>query len=128
MGFTVEGVCKCGFRTDHLNLGGGMASHGTVATFPGHCRECQDLILINIYSAPLACGRCGSEGVVCYSRKREQGVASAFDWGDSTLEDKNYPCPKCGVQVMFASPSHRQLARQSTKIDQETRIKYNQTQ
>jgi Zn finger protein HypA/HybF involved in hydrogenase expression len=96
MGTSVSFSCECGFKGYSL-IGGGRMTFREVNLFPAYCERCKDVVEINLY-ADLKCPKC-AEPVVPYTDRSllgSPGDRNVVNWGDLTLTNGAYKCPKCG--------------------------------
>jgi hypothetical protein len=59
MGQLVEAHCLCGYRSDLLAFGAGMATFTTSCSAPASCPNCQAVVDLDYLAADRGCPRCG---------------------------------------------------------------------
>ena len=105
--------CSCGFQSDILSIGGGMATFKEVCEIPFYCDECEKIISVTIRNEEGIkennhCPKC-KKPIKYYGEIREdnfeEGVEYIFDWKINEgkryfLQDKPYYCPKCKKEEM----------------------------
>ena len=99
MGTSTDAHCfACGYDT-FLTLGAGRANHLTHAAWPVSCKDCAAITTANFKQKPLNCQECRSGNVVPMTdRGQWQGDGKNNErWGELTLTDGHYLCPKCGA-------------------------------
>jgi Zn finger protein HypA/HybF involved in hydrogenase expression len=97
--------CDCGFRTE-LMIGGGTGLFASLAMFPGFCRQCRQLVPLNLAAMPITCSLCKTGDVTAYDDESLQGkpganVIASWDFTEKigrvvALTDGTYLCPTCG--------------------------------
>ncbi len=78
-------------------LGGGMRNYATFAAWPVSCAACSAITTANFKQTPLTCLECASGNVLPISDPLQwKGDGHVIErWGDLTLTDGHYRCPKC---------------------------------
>ncbi|MFC2172120.1 hypothetical protein ACFLU6_05750 [Acidobacteriota bacterium] len=104
MGGIVKAQCQCGYEREML-LGGGMSNFTTHCNFPAYCRDCEDLVEVNLLQKKTSCPKCKGRDITPYdddSMCQEKGEP-VFSWnvqeelgGELILTDGRYLCPNCG--------------------------------
>jgi hypothetical protein len=106
MGHTSDAHCfACGYDKP-LPLGAAMTNHAEHAAWPVTCRSCSAVTTANFKQSPLTCLECGSTDVLPFTdRTLWKGDGKQSDmWGDLTLTDGHYRCPKCrALELRFGS-------------------------
>ncbi len=96
MGSQVKALCQCGVESEVL-IGGGKLNFRKVQYFPCQCKNCKDVVQVNLKSRKLKCPNC-KEVVIPYNHSALVGVvgnkiiAQSFD---DILTNGTYQCPKC---------------------------------
>ena len=82
---------NCGYRVQHLRLGG--VSPG----WPVSCNRCKAATTANIDNPPLTCIECQSTDVLPFNDATLwKGDGEVTDrWGELYLTNGHYRCPKC---------------------------------
>jgi hypothetical protein len=97
MGHISSAVCHgCGYEARAV-IGNSRANFRTVATFPVSCNVCKAVTSANFMKTPLTCDRCAKPDVVPFTDTsvwKGDGIPDE-QWGDLTLTDGHYKCPKC---------------------------------
>lgn len=98
MGHTIDATCTCGFDARDLMIGGGMRDHTTNCSYPAICKGCHDIVTVNLLDAAPSCSECEGTEVTAYNRPELLMTLGrpVSNWGDLTLTDGKYLCPKCG--------------------------------
>jgi hypothetical protein len=75
-----------------------MDNHTTYAAWPVTCESCSAVTTANFKQSPLVCGKCnGSKAVPITDSREWMGDGEVIvNWGELTLTDGRYRCPKCG--------------------------------
>ncbi len=97
MGHLSDAHCfACGYDTV-LALGSGRADVATYAAWPISCKVCAAVTTANFEQEPLTCQGCHSTDVLPFTDPSIwKGDGEENDrWGDLTLTDGHYRCPKC---------------------------------
>lgn len=97
MGSQVIAICQCGLRREIL-IGGGMLNFKYINFFPCLCENCNDVVQVNLKNQELTCPNCNKQNLSPYNAKHligEQGNSEVSKWGDNTLTNGTYKCPKC---------------------------------
>lgn len=97
MGSQVIAVCRCGVNTK-IAIGGGRTSYKTLEYFPGFCRNCKDVIQLNLKDKFPVCNLCMREIAIPYNDPRLIGVVGKKEVSRSygnILTDGSYLCPSC---------------------------------
>lgn len=97
MGFSCKARCSsCGYDVT-LMLGAGKSNHTTFAAWPVSCKACKAVTTANYKQKPLACEMCHDADVLqIHDRALWAGNGTiSLTWGDLTLSDGHYTCPKC---------------------------------
>ena len=105
MGSSVMAICPCGVEAE-IMIGGGMMNHETCCLFPCCCDNCNSLIETNVLKK-LRCPNCRSVKLFPYTDPRlmgEKGEYEVVQWGDRTLTNGTYKCPKCEQMTLRFSP------------------------
>jgi DNA-directed RNA polymerase subunit RPC12/RpoP len=106
LGTSTDAHCfACGYDT-FLMLGGSMANHATYAAWPVSCTVCSAITTANFKQSPLVCQECKSNNVIPvidpHVWKGDGGIIER--WGDLTLTDEHYRCPKCSeLELRFGT-------------------------
>jgi hypothetical protein len=98
MGTSTDAHCfACGYDA-FLRLGGGMANHTWYAAWSVSWRKCSAITTANYKQSPLVCESCESTEVVPMADPavRKGGGKAVERWGELTLTDGEYRCPRCG--------------------------------
>ena len=98
VGTSTDAHCfACGYDT-FLMLGGGMTNHTTYAAWPVTCPACSAITTANYKQSPLICQKCEASNVTPIADPQLwKGDGNAIEtWGELTLTDSHYRCPKCG--------------------------------
>jgi len=127
MGEVFQAICECGFKSDELYLGGGMADMGKLCNVPYYCDNCEFVgkanikneftydIIVDEIKKGIKCEKCGEKvqyyGGICEDDMEddiEDQEDFIFDWTIFLkryfIEDKLYHCPKCKkVNIRFYS-------------------------
>lgn len=107
MGYAVTADCQSCDYTTRLWLGAGRNDHTTRADWPVHCASCREITVANYVQAPLACSRCGSTEVTKIEEVAGSPGDTRLTWGDLTITDGAYRCPRCGEPALRFS--HRRV-------------------
>jgi hypothetical protein len=112
MGSAINAKCPCGFSSDDLAVGGGMANFQTYCGAPALCETCRTIEIVNYLDDQPVCPGC--QGAITFynspSLRRKLGRGSkiepVFSWklekGSFKLPDTEYRCPRCGeVKMRF---------------------------
>jgi hypothetical protein len=109
MGTGLLAKCACGFETETA-VGGTrrtyrMRNYPIVCLFPCFCKECKDMVTVDLCAKPPSCPACGSTAIVPYDQPELIGTlgtltkascAMQYELGrDLVLTDGLYRCPKC---------------------------------
>jgi len=108
MGTSTDAHCyACGYKT-FLMLGGGLANHTTYAAWPVSCKVCSAVTTANFKQSPLVCEACGGADVIPLTDPaiRKGGSEVVEGWGDLTLTDGEYKCPRCGEFALRFGHGH----------------------
>ena len=112
MGGSVQARCSCGYESDLLLVGGGMADLGQKCMAPAYSKRQKKVVLRNYWGKK---GRGRSPGgAIFYTDPRlseplleATDVEIVFSWGwgqedkpDFCLPDVTYKCPKCDAMQM----------------------------
>ncbi|MDP3314383.1 hypothetical protein [Lutibacter sp.] len=106
MGSQVKVSCKCGLNKSIL-IGGGMESSSYECFFPCFCKNCSDVVEVNLLDLNPKCPECGEENIIAFDNrlligeKGKQVIESwhAFELGrELLLTNGTYKCPKCNTQ------------------------------
>ena len=110
MGSSVMAICPCGVEAE-IMIGGGMMDYETTSLFPCCCEKCHSLVEVNLLVKRLRCPKCRASNPLPYNDPRlmgEKGDRTAENWGDLTLTNGTYKCPKCEKMTLRFSPGHVQ--------------------
>jgi Zn finger protein HypA/HybF involved in hydrogenase expression len=106
MGSSVIAICPCGVD-EQILIGGGMMNHETTCLFPCSCEKCHSLVETNILAKRPRCPKCGASNPIPYSDPRlvgDEGRGKVECWGELTLTDGTYKCPKCKKMTLRFEP------------------------
>ena len=118
MGSEVNAICKCGLETTILIGGGDGGTGATGCYFPCVCRDCEEVVQVDVNENNPKCPKCNGEDVIRYDDPRllsSPGRSSVARWNVlwgavtgkpiQTLElsDGLYKCPKCGCGTLTFS-------------------------
>ena len=106
MGSSVIASCPCGVD-EQIMIGGGMMNHETCCLFPCSCDSCNSLVEENILSEKLRCPKCKASDLIPYTDPRlegEKGEHEVVQWGDHSLTNGAYKCPKCKKPTLSFQP------------------------
>ena len=104
MGSIIKAICQCGFESEDIYAGGGMADFMTRLSAPAYCKKCHSLVVSNYLSKRSRCPKCRGR-VIFYNNKELQiseNQEEVFSWAISNEEDvfrlpkTLYLCPRCG--------------------------------
>jgi hypothetical protein len=105
MGFGVLAICKCGYSKEFL-IGGPMYSFVKTCYFPALCRDCGNIVRVNLLAQPPLCVECKSHNVTAYNQpellgRRGKNVVTSWNMVEDAsrvleLTDGDYLCPECG--------------------------------
>lgn len=114
MGSSLIASCPCGYSSEELAVGGGMADFQTYCGAPALCETCRAVVVVNYLDDQPVCPTC-TEPVTFYDapalRRSPRRVSSktplVFSWkvkkGTFKLPDTEYRCPRCGgVKMRFS--------------------------
>jgi predicted RNA-binding Zn-ribbon protein involved in translation (DUF1610 family) len=96
MGSQLKAICTCGIESEIL-IGGRKFNFRRVQYFPCQCKNCKDIVQVNLKSRKLKCPNC-NKVVLPYNDPTLVGVegkeiiARSFD---DLLTNGTYECPKC---------------------------------
>ncbi len=117
MGSEVNATCKCGLKTT-IQIGGEDGGTGAmVCYFPCVCRDCEDVVQVDVSETNLKCPKCNGQDVIRYDDPRLlscRGLSVIARWNMGgavagkqiqTLELSNgqYKCPRCGNPTLTFS-------------------------
>jgi hypothetical protein len=106
MGSSVIASCPCGEEAE-IMVGGGMLDYETNFRFPCCCEKCHSLVVTNILSEKLRCPKCKASDLIPYTDPRlegEKGEHEVVQWGECTLTNGAYICPKCKKPTLRFQP------------------------
>ena len=98
MGSQAFAYCACGMSATSL-IGGGRRDFHENCLFPALCRDCDQVVAVNLLQTPLRCPNCESLEVTPYtdpSLAKGDGENHVITWGEHHLTDGHYQCPACG--------------------------------
>ena len=112
MGQIVKASCDCGFEGS-ATVGGTMASFKERSGFPYQCKDCKDLVTVNIACEDRTCPECGGENILSYHRPPREDATEdeVFDEEFTQANDlargvwlrlcwSENPCPACGKNAL----------------------------
>lgn len=104
MGSAVNATCTCGLATQVL-VGGGMLTFETTCYFPCHCRQCRNVVQVNLLGSKKQCPHCRARHVIPYDSPELSGSPGKeviAEWNvedrlgrNLALTDGTYECPRC---------------------------------
>ncbi|KAA6182588.1 hypothetical protein F2Q65_17570 [Thiohalocapsa marina] len=102
MGSSVIATCSaCGYQSEPLMIGGGMADFHALCAFPAYCAKGNHLLTINLFDDPCRC-RTHRAVALPYNDPALVGEAGRnivvswnFDNRTAILTDGRYFCPAC---------------------------------
>ena len=109
MGSILVAECTCGYKSDFMGLGGGMADFEARCNVPVVCFACGILFVRNMLSKNnIRCPRCRKKGVILgnFSQPHEEmGEPPIFNWllddnKEFILPETSDSCPKCKQKKM----------------------------
>ena len=109
IGSEVIAKCQCGYEATSL-IGGGMMNYETTCYFPCFCKNCHNVVQVNLLSKRKRCPKCKSTKIIpCDdpSLSDNTGKHEVTSWNakdklgrELKLTDGNYKCPKCGQMTL----------------------------
>ena len=102
MGMIIQAKCICGYQTEKMFVGRGMATSKTQSTFPVYCPTCQQMLQGNLLDEGIKCPNC--HGIVIpYDDTTISNPSSGYavikwnivDDNEVMLTSDNNLCPKC---------------------------------
>ena len=98
MGDLLTAQCNCGYSKG-IRTGGGFISTGD--KFPAFCRECKDIVEVNLNDYPATCPKCdGDVKLYNQSLARHRKRKAKWSWLFRGIENRTVRspslCPSCG--------------------------------
>ena len=115
MGSQVIASCPCGIE-EWISVGGGMFEFNQFCQFPCLCKNCNNIVEINLLTKENRCPKCRSRKVIPYTAPELQDVTGneevaswfsidRFDNQPLILNTGNYKCPRCNNMTLVFSDS-----------------------
>ena len=104
MGTIIAGECECGYHSKDIYVGESGFSGQAIEHFPFHCEDCDDLVVIDLYSNELTCPKCKGDNLIAYDDERfcttDSEIYHSVDMSTTfgrkfILRKDNNLCPKC---------------------------------
>ncbi len=116
MGSILKAECECGFESDHLYVGAGMADFEKVCYAPAFCGNCRKLVVADYVSGSPKCPECGG-GVTFYDDRSLQAEARHSD-AVSTATSGSGAEFQSGSQVSYENESTASPENRGRAIDE----------
>ena len=97
MGLQVIAICECGVNAK-ISVGSGRLNYKEIEYFPGYCKNCNEVIQINLKDEFSFCKSCSRDIAIPYNDPELIGnigqeiVSRSFG---NVITDGTYYCPSC---------------------------------
>lgn len=102
MGSQVIAICQCGLNKKIL-IGGGKLNHRYISYFPCLCKDCKDVVQVNLKDQELTCPDCNKQNLSPCNNQNLIGIIGRNEVARSfnnILTDGTYKCPKCNEMTL----------------------------